>query len=47
MFDLCAERALDGEERFVGRDGHRYAEIWMCEVSFSGNTEGTRAEDGG
>ncbi|KAF1960334.1 hypothetical protein CC80DRAFT_291886 [Byssothecium circinans] len=28
FFDLCSERLLDNEERFVGRNGHRFAEIW-------------------
>ncbi|KAF2269234.1 hypothetical protein CC78DRAFT_612686 [Lojkania enalia] len=30
MFDLCSERLLEGEERFAGRNGHRFVEIWDC-----------------
>ncbi|KAF1973207.1 hypothetical protein BU23DRAFT_599174 [Bimuria novae-zelandiae CBS 107.79] len=31
MFDLCSERLLEGEERFAPRDGHRFAEILVCD----------------
>ncbi|KAF2740724.1 hypothetical protein EJ04DRAFT_163998 [Polyplosphaeria fusca] len=30
MFDLCSERLLESEERFAGRNGHRFVEIWDC-----------------
>ncbi|KAF2441806.1 hypothetical protein P171DRAFT_434426, partial [Karstenula rhodostoma CBS 690.94] len=42
MFDLCSERLLDSEERFSGRDGHRFAEIWVRE---DGRTPVYRAGD--
>ena len=34
MFDLCSERLLNDEEKFAPRDGHRFAEIWVSDVSF-------------
>jgi hypothetical protein len=30
MYDLCAEKLLESEDRFVGRDGHRFFEF--CEL---------------
>lgn len=33
MFDLCAERLLDDDEVFAGRNGHRFVEMWAGEVS--------------
>ncbi|KAF2185611.1 hypothetical protein K469DRAFT_707841 [Zopfia rhizophila CBS 207.26] len=31
MFDFCEEKLLDCEERFAGRNGHRFVEVWDCE----------------
>ncbi|KAF2471518.1 uncharacterized protein BDR25DRAFT_20740 [Lindgomyces ingoldianus] len=30
MFDLCSNRLLECEEKFAGRNGHRFVEIWDC-----------------